>query len=124
MADIKTWTVLSNKKNVKKILEKITVEELQDAFKPNGVALKLDEELDGPFIGFYSIKSQESVYMTPLEFVEAVKGDLWGAQRDYKKVLAEKQAKEEEKKRRRLQNQQREEQQNTKKKKKGGRVVG
>ncbi len=123
-AEIKIWTVLANRKNVEKILENITVDELQKAFAPNGLALKLDENLDGPFIGFFNIKSQESIYMTPLEFVEGAKADLWGAQRDYRKVLAEKKKKEEERNKKRPQPDFMQEKTKRKKKNGGGRIVG
>ena len=123
MAEVKNWTVLSNRKNVEKILEHMELDELQKAFAPRGLSLKLDETLDGPFIGFYSIKTQEAVYMTPVEFVEAVKGDLWGAQRDYRKVLAEKKKKEEEQRKKRMLNEP-QDRPKRKKKKGGGRVIG
>jgi len=122
--EITVWTVLANRKNVEKILERITVEELQEAFAPRGLALKLDETLDGPFIGFFSIKSQESMYMTPLEFVEGVKGDLWGAQRDYRKVLAEKKKEEEKRNKRNPAPDKIKDKPQRKKKKGGGRVIG
>ena len=124
MAEIKTWTVLSNRKNVEKILDHIDLDELQKAFAPRGVALKIDETLDGPFIGFFSIKSQEALYMTPVEFVEAVKGDLWGAQRDYRKILAEKKKEEEDKKKKPVPDKFQERKPRNKKKKSGGRVIG
>lgn len=123
-AEIKVWTVLASKKNVEKILEKMSVDELQEAFAPRGLALKLDETFDGPFIGFFTIKTQESMYMTPLEFVEAVKGDLWGAQRDYQKMLAEKKKEEEKKQRRRNPEPDYIKDKPKRQKKGGGRVVG
>lgn len=123
-AEINIWTVLASRRNVEKILEKITVEELQEAFAPRGLALKLDDSFDGPFIGFFSIKSQESMYMTPLEFVEGVKGDLWGAQRDYRKVLAEKKKEEEKKNKKKPEPDYIKDKPKRKKKNGGGRVVG
>lgn len=124
MADIKIWTVLSSRKNVEKILEHMSVEDLQAAFAPRGLALKLDETLDGPFIGFFSIKSQESTYMTPVEFVEAVKGDLWGAQRDYRKYMAEKKKQEEAKKGKPAPDKFKDKPRPPRKKRGGGRVIG
>jgi hypothetical protein len=121
--EIKVWTVLASRRNAEKILENTTIEELQEAFAPKGVALKIDETLNGPFIAFFNIKSQESMYMTPLEFVEAAKADLWGAQRDYRKVLAEKKKQEEAKKRKPVPDKFKDKPQR-KKKKGGGRVIG
>lgn len=120
MANIKTWTVLATRENANKILEEIPFKELQEAFAPNGVALKIDENMVGPIIGFYSIKTGEASYMTPLEFVEGVRADLWGAQRDYKRYLAEKKAKENKKKPQPTV----EEKPAKKKKNNGGRVIG
>lgn len=82
--NIQTWTVLASTENVNKILDKISVDELQKLFAPKGLALKRDESFDGPFIGFYSIKENDICYLTPSEFVECAIGDLWGAQRDYR----------------------------------------
>ena len=124
MVDIKVWTVLSSKKNVEKILENISVEDLQKAFAPRGIALKIDETLDGPFIGFFNIQSQESIYMTPVEFVEAVKGDLWGAQRAYRKFLAEKKKQEEAKKGKPAPDKFKDKPRPPRKKRGGGRVIG
>ena len=86
---IPTWTVLASTENVRRIKSKISVDELQDLFKPDGLALKIDDTFDGPFIGFYSIKFNEITYFTPSEFVECCRGDLWGAQRDYRLAKAE-----------------------------------
>ena len=52
---LKKFTVLSNTKNVKKI----------------------DETLDGPFIGFYNIRTEEALYYSVNEFVEAVRAKFW-----------------------------------------------
>ena len=72
------FTVLSNTKNVKKILSKISAKELEEAFEPvGGIELRLDETLDGPFIGFYNIRTEEALYYTVNEFVEAVRAKFW-----------------------------------------------
>lgn len=87
--NIKTWTVLASTENVNKILDKISVDELQKLFAPKGLALKRDDSFDGPFVGFYSIKENDICYLTPTEFVECATADLWGAQRDYRIAQAE-----------------------------------
>lgn len=75
---ITRFTVLASTENVKKILAKISAEELQEIFKDwGGVALKIDETLDGPFIGFYNIRTEEALYYSVNEFVEGARGGLW-----------------------------------------------
>ena len=75
---LKKFTVLSNTKNVKKIMSKISKEEIEEAFEPvGGIELRIDETLDGPFIGFYNIRTEEALYYWVNEFVEAVRAKFW-----------------------------------------------
>lgn len=75
---IDKFTVLSSKENVKKILAKISADELQEIFKDwGGLALKIDEKLDGPFIGFYNIRTEEALYYSVNEFIEGARAGLW-----------------------------------------------
>lgn len=85
----KMCAVAASTENVKKILSKISVDDLQKAFRPLGLGLTLNDKLDGPFISFYNVKNDEVAVYTPTEFVENVKADLWGLQREYRIMVAE-----------------------------------